>query len=123
MIGIGNKIADAIAYKMAGILEGNILIIDTTSSIKVWVDSRPKGPKGIKQKNSISSSTSQPDIITANNPTTEIFSGGINNNEMSGSLIKFENSVLSTSFTNYSDPSLLQYLGSCSHRKLVDNST
>ena len=122
LIGIGNKIADAIAYKMAGMLEGNILIIDTTSFIKVWVDSRPKGPKGIKQKNSISSSSSQTDIITANNPSAENFSVGTNNSELSGSLIRFENSVLSTSFTNYSDPSLLQYLEGCSHRKLIDNS-
>ena len=40
LFGIGNKVADAIAYKMAGVVEGRILIIDTSSTIKVWVDKR-----------------------------------------------------------------------------------
>lgn len=40
LFGIGNKVADAIAYKLAGVLEGNILIVDTTSKVCVWVDTR-----------------------------------------------------------------------------------
>jgi phosphatidate phosphatase PAH1 len=40
LFGIGNKVADAIAYKLAGVVEGNILIIDPTSTLRVWVDTR-----------------------------------------------------------------------------------
>lgn len=40
LFGIGNKVADAIAYKMAGVLEGRILIIDPSSTIRVWADKR-----------------------------------------------------------------------------------
>jgi LNS2 (Lipin/Ned1/Smp2) len=40
LFGIGNKVADAIAYKLAGVKEGNILLIDQTSKVCVWVDTR-----------------------------------------------------------------------------------
>lgn len=40
LFGIGNKVADAIAYKLAGVIEGNILIVDPTSKVCVWVDTR-----------------------------------------------------------------------------------
>lgn len=115
LIGIGNKVADAIAYKMAGILEGNILLIDTSSSIKVWVDSRSKE---LKQKNGISYPT-QPDpfSITVNTSDIENFDSEKSESQTSNTLIKFDDTVLARSFANYSDPSLLQYLEGSSNRK------
>ena len=120
LIGIGNKVADAIAYKMAGILEGNIMLIDTSSSIKVWVDSRTKE---MKQRNNISSPT-QSDSLSLTDNTTDIENFDIEKGESQTniSLIKFDDTVVATSFTNYSDPSLLHYLEGSSHRKLTANS-
>ena len=120
LIGIGNKVADAIAYKVAGMLEGNIMLIDTSSSIKVWVDSRSKE---LKKKNNISSPT-QPDSLSITINTSDIENFDIEKGERqtSISLMKFDDTVVATFFTNYSDPSLLQYLEGSSHRKLTANS-
>ena len=93
LFGIGNKIADGKAYKIAGVQDGHILIIDTESQIKVWVDNRM--PDRFKEEY-------HDDIVVNDNIK-----------------LKFQQQVVSSVFQTYADPSLLSYLMNIAERENI----
>ena len=93
LFGIGNKIADGKAYKIAGVQDGHILIIDTESQIKVWVDNRM--PDRFKEEY-------HDDIVVNDNIK-----------------LKFQQQIVSSVFQTYADPSLLSYLMNIADRENI----
>ena len=103
LFGIGNKIADAIAYKIAGVSDGHILVIDTDSNIRVWVDDRSVSPC-----TPTSSMKSSPNIISVTSIGDNVLqTEQINNDDKH--LISKEIPIM-PHFQSYSDPSLISYL-------------
>lgn len=108
LFGIGNKVADAIAYKTAGVPEGHILVVDTNSKIRVWVDSRSTEPN---TENSSDTTSSNPIAVNNNGEKVPHMKKNI---YIATNLIRDElHPVLS--FQSYADPSLLSYLQHLAH--------
>ena len=100
LFGIGNKVTDAISYKIAGVSDGHILVVDTDSNIRVWVDDRSVAPT-----TSVKSSSN---IITVNSSGDKVVQTEHNDNN-DKYLISKEFPIV-PHFHSYSDPSLLSYL-------------
>ena len=135
LFGIGNKVADAIAYRLAGVVEGSILIIDPTSKVCVWVDTRthsssPEGVDVLRQKDRsdcvlhMAECRIDGGVGTHNDGDNSLITSNNSSKDQRNTEKEDMKSDLMTSraaFDNYSDPSLLQYLKRISYLGEISN--